>query len=137
VSAVARFPFVSVRAASGVSETRPLIPVELHTGTGNASSLALLDTGSSINVLPFSMGQKLGGNWSTQPVVPLGGILAGVAGRALFAELRLGSFPSKTLAFAWLEDDQAPLILGQFNFFLEFDVCFFRLSSQIEVRCSR
>ena len=30
------------------------------------------------------------------------------------------------LAFAWVKSPGVPLILGQTNFFLEFDVCFYR-----------
>jgi hypothetical protein len=30
------------------------------------------------------------------------------------------------LVFAWTKAVQVPLILGQVNFFMEFDVCFYR-----------
>jgi hypothetical protein len=38
------------------------------------------------------------------------------------------------LAFAWTQASNIPLILGQANFFLEFDVCFSRVRSEFEVR---
>jgi len=38
------------------------------------------------------------------------------------------------LAFAWAKTDTVPLILGQVNFFLEFDVCLFRSRAVFEVR---
>ena len=43
------------------------------------------------------------------------------------------SFPAVNLAFAWTQAPDIPLILGQANFFFEFDVCFFRARSEFEV----
>jgi hypothetical protein len=42
-------------------------------------------------------------------------------------------FPDVDLAFAWTQDKYAPLILGQMNFFLAFDVCFYRSESAFEI----
>ena len=38
----------------------------------------------------------------------------------------VSGFPPVRLAFAWAQADAISVILGQVNFFLEFDVCFFR-----------
>lgn len=38
----------------------------------------------------------------------------------------VGDLPPVTQAFAWSQSDEVPLVLGQTNFFMEFDVCFFR-----------
>jgi hypothetical protein len=46
----------------------------------------------------------------------------------------VGSFPPVRLAFAWAQTDAVLVILGQVNFFLEFDVCFFRSQGVFEVR---
>jgi len=35
--------------------------------------------------------------------------------------------------FAWTLEENVPLILGQVNFFLEFDVCFFRSQGIFEI----
>ena len=37
------------------------------------------------------------------------------------------------LAFAWVNSDSIPVILGQINFFLEFDVCFYRSKGMFDV----
>jgi hypothetical protein len=37
------------------------------------------------------------------------------------------------LVFAWSLSDDAPLLLGRMNFFLEFDVCFYRSQLAFEV----
>ena len=46
----------------------------------------------------------------------------------------VGSFPPVRLAFAWAKTDAVSIILGQVNFFLEFDICFFRSQGVFEVR---
>jgi hypothetical protein len=43
------------------------------------------------------------------------------------------SFPPVDLAFAWTQSTEVPMILGQVNFFMEFDVCFFRSQAALEV----
>jgi hypothetical protein len=42
-------------------------------------------------------------------------------------------FPAVDLAFAWTQDKYEPLILGHMNFFLAFDVCFYRSDLAFEV----
>jgi len=37
------------------------------------------------------------------------------------------------LALAWADSDQVPFLLGQFNFFQAFDVCFFRTRGVFEI----
>jgi hypothetical protein len=46
----------------------------------------------------------------------------------------VGGFPAVRLAFAWAQTDAVPVALGQVNFFMEFDVCFYRSRSSFEVR---
>jgi hypothetical protein len=38
----------------------------------------------------------------------------------------IGRFAPVQLVFAWTKATEVPLILGQVNFFMEFDVCFYR-----------
>jgi hypothetical protein len=35
---------------------------------------------------------------------------------------------------AWAQSDQVPYLLGQFNFFQVFDICFFRSRGVFEIR---
>lgn len=46
-------------------------------------------------------------------------------------------FASVDMALAWTQDRNAPLILGHMNFFLEFDVCFYRSELMFEVGLKR
>ncbi|BDA74137.1 hypothetical protein CAL7716_083030 [Calothrix sp. PCC 7716] len=52
----------------------------------------------------------------------------------LFAIAEIGEFASIRLAFAWIRSINVPLILGQTNFFLEFDVCFYRSKLEFEIK---
>lgn len=44
-----------------------------------------------------------------------------------------GDIQGATLAFAWCQTDAVPLVLGQTNFFMEFDICFFRSRSEFQI----
>jgi hypothetical protein len=63
----------------------------------------------------------------------LAGNLASVEARGLFVYVQVGNLDVVRLAFAWTASSQVPLILGQTNFFQEFDVCFTRSQQTIEV----
>jgi hypothetical protein len=52
----------------------------------------------------------------------------------LFAAAEVTGLPRTRLAFAWSQSDSVPVILGQMNFFLEFDVCFYRSQLEFEIR---
>ncbi|NJL10719.1 MAG: hypothetical protein HC908_12570 [Calothrix sp. SM1_7_51] len=95
---------------------------------------ALLDTGATVNLLPYDIGLRLGKIWDEQTVrLPLAGNLARVEARGVFVHIQIGDMEPVRLAFAWVEASQVPLILGQTNFFREFDVCFVRSRRTIEI----
>lgn len=95
----------------------------------------LLDTGASVNALPYELGQQLGLMWENETLsVVLAGNLARFEARAVVVNAQISSFPRVNLAFAWTKANNVPLILGQANFFFEFEVCFFRARSEFEVR---
>jgi hypothetical protein len=73
--------------------------------------------------------------WEEQAIaVQLTGNLAQYEARALLISAEVGRFPPVPLAFAWTRAEAIPLILGQVNFFMEFDVCFYRSQLAFEVR---
>ena len=87
-----------------------------------------------MNVLPHQTGLDLGADWDRQKnVISLTGNLAQVEARILILSATAGNFAPVKLAFAWIKTNQAPLLLGQVNFFMEFNVCFFRDQSHFEV----
>jgi hypothetical protein len=112
----------------------PIIPVTLSLASVSTSANALLDTGATVNVLPYDIGLQLGAIWEEQTLrLPLAGNLAKVEARALFINVQIGNLEPARLAFAWAQSSQVPLILGQTNFFQEFDVCFQRSRRTIEI----
>jgi len=131
---VEQFPFISRAPALGPASLSPMLPLTLVASQRVAAS-GLLDTGASVNVLPYSLGVDLGFDWEEQTTaVQLSGNLAMVEARALIVAAVVGGFAPVRLAFAWTKNDAVPLLLGQVNFFLEFDVCFFRSRGVFEVR---
>lgn len=97
----------------------------------------LTTSGSTVNLLPYDIGLQLGAVWEKQTVrLPLAGNLAKVEARGLFLHIQIGDLEPVRLAFAWVQASQVPLILGQTNFFREFDICFQRSRNTIEItRC--
>lgn len=115
-------------------EVLPTIPIILSYADSSASANALLDTGSTVNLLPYDIGLQLGAIWDQQIVrLPLAGNLARVEARGVFVDVQIGNLEPVRLAFAWAQSSQVPLILGQTNFFREFDVCFQRSRCTIEI----
>jgi hypothetical protein len=115
-------------------EALPTIPIILSYADSSVSANALLDTGSTVNLLPYDIGMQLGAIWEEQTVrLPLAGNLATVEARGLFVHVQIGNLEPVRLAFAWAQASQVPLILGQTNFFREFDVCFQRSRRTIEI----
>ena len=116
----------------------PYVPIKLVLGTIAVSVSALVDSGSTLNVLPYNVGIQLGAIWERQTIpVHLTGNLARSEARAILVNATVGQFAPVRLAFAWTRNDQVPVILGQINFFAEFDVCFFRSQSAFEIKPKR
>jgi len=104
---------------------------ETHVTTASG----LLDTGSTVNILPYPLGLQLGFVWEQQPTrVHLTGNLARLPARGVIVSGQVASLPPVELAFAWTQSEDVPMILGQVNFFMEFDVCFFRSQAAFEIK---
>jgi hypothetical protein len=122
-----RFPFIERSNQKGEINVFPCVPISLGYRDRASEVFGLLDTGSSLNVLPYNVGLELGAVWEEQNLsIPLSGNLAPVEARGLAVIGQISDFPPITLVFAWAKSNDPPLILGQLNFFLEFDVCFYR-----------
>jgi len=129
-----RYPFVERDPSLGVASLVRLLPITLL-GAKSISVSGLLDTGATVNVLPYAVGEQLGAVWEQQTTsMTLSGNLAACEARALIVPAVVGKFPPVRLAFAWTKTDAVSVLLGQVNFFMEFDVCFYRSRSAFEVR---
>ncbi|HSM82689.1 MAG TPA: aspartyl protease family protein [Nodosilinea sp.] len=130
-----RYPFLSGDPSLGEASFRPYLPLTLIGHEGSVVASALLDTGASVNVLPYRLGVELGYQWDRQTTaLSLTGNLAQHEARVVLAQAVVGAFAAVQLVFAWTQAVDVPLILGQVNFFMEFDVCFYR--SQLEFALS-
>jgi hypothetical protein len=129
-----RLPFVETDPSMGALSAFAYLPITLTRADRALSLVGLLDTGASVNVLPYEVGLDLGLIWEIQRfIIPLGGNLAQSDAKAVVLLAQVGNFEPIDLAFAWTSDRQAPLILGQTNFFQRFDVCFYRADLTFEV----
>ncbi len=83
---------------------------------------------------PMIVGLQLGAIWERQPKsVELVGNLANFEARGLLVHGQVGHFNPVELVFAWTRTRDVPVILGQMNFFLEFDVYVYGSQGYIEV----
>jgi len=129
-----QFSFTEGFDTFGVPDALPQLPLSLTFQGSSVEVLALLDTGASVNVLPYSVGVQLGASWEEQTTsVTLAGNLASVEARGVLVSAQIGNFDPVRLVFAWSLSDDAPLLLGRMSFFLEFDVCFYRSRLTFEV----
>jgi hypothetical protein len=130
-----QFSFTEGFDTFGVPDALPQLPLSLSYRESAIEVIALLDTGASVNVLPYRVGVQLGAVWDEQTtVVTLAGSLATIEARGLLISAQISDFSPVRLVFAWSLSDDVPLLLGRMNFFLEFDVCFYRSRLMFEIR---
>lgn len=132
-----RFRFTERTDSLGRSSIMPHLPIMLTNRSNSIEVVALLDTGSSVNVLPYEIGVQLGVVWAEQTVsIELSGNLSRNEARGLVLSGTVAYFSPVLLAFAWTHARDIPVILGHMNFFAEFNVCFYRHELAFEV-CPR
>lgn len=129
-----RLPYTPVKNNRNETSLRPLLPIVLEHHGQSHHLTGLLDTGADVNVLPYSMGVILGAIWDEQTIeIQLSGNLAQQPAKGIIITAIVGEFSPVRLAFAWTQNNDVPLILGQVNFFAEFNVCFFRSQNLFEI----
>lgn len=119
----------------GPSFMMPVMPIRLGHGVTWVDADGLVDSRTTVNVLPFELGRQLGLDWASAPPVPLlGGVLARHPARGVVVEGLVAGFPQVRFGFAWSADPDATLLLGQMNFFDLFEVCFFVARAEFHVQ---
>ncbi|MHC5936508.1 hypothetical protein [Nostoc sp.] len=122
-----RYSFIPIDVALGEASFCAYLPLTLIYQQSSVITSGLLDTGASVNVLPCPVGVELGYVWEQQTTaLSLTGNLAQYEARVVVLQAVVGQFEPVQLVFAWTQATNVPLILGQVNFFMEFDVCFYR-----------
>lgn len=106
----------------------PLIDIQLSYGSKKLVVPALVDSGAALNILPFDIGTELGLLWDAQTFpIDLSGVITDSQAYAVLLEAQITSMQSTQLAFAWVNklSSQVRTLLGQVNFFQEFDIHFY------------
>jgi hypothetical protein len=128
------FRYSTIDPAQSEFDSLPRIPLVLHHRDRAIETVGLVDSGSTVNVLPYNVGIELGAIWDGRKAsLRLGGSLADETAMPLFATAEIEGLPAVKLAFAWVKKNDVPLILGQTNFFAEFDVHFYRSRLTFEI----
>jgi hypothetical protein len=128
------FQYSTAEPGQDEFDSLPRIPLVLRNGPSSVEVVGLVDSGATVSVLPYDPGVRLGAVWDDrQAVLRLAGSLGSPAAMPLFATATIGALPAVRLAFAWVKRNDVPVILGQTNFFMEFDVSFYRSRLAFEV----
>ena len=129
-----RFPYLTTDPSQSELDSLPRLPLTLRYGQQQITETGLVDSGATVNVLPYNLGIRLGAAWDDhKATVRLAGNLGNFPAMPLVVIAEVGDFAPVKLAFAWTQAEKVALILGQMNFFMEFDVCFFRSKFEFEV----
>ena len=130
-----RFKYSTTDSSQNEFDSLPRLPLILRNNDQAIEVVGLVDSGATVNVLPYDIGTQLGGSWDDRrAIIRLAGNLGNQAAMPLFAMGEIAEFAPVRLAFAWVKSNQVPLILGQTNFFLEFDICFYRSKLEFEIQ---
>ena len=130
-----RFDYIANDSAWGEASLMPYVPMTLLNNGRTINEYALVDSGSSVNVMPYSIGTRLGFAWEDQnTAIKLTGNLASLQAKGVVVNAQVGDSELIELVFAWARTDDAPFLLGQVNFFMEFDVCFMRSEQVFEIK---
>jgi hypothetical protein len=114
--------------------TLPYLSLQLAYQGRKIDVVGMLDTGATVNVLPYDVGVELGLQWENcTAALELAGNLRNVEARGVLLEASIGDLPKTRLAFAWAQTSEVPLILGHINFFQSFEVCFYGAESYFEL----
>ncbi|MEN0046513.1 MAG: hypothetical protein AAF806_05615 [Bacteroidota bacterium] len=129
-----KFRYSTLHPKQNQLDSLPRLPLQLSSRTNTIEVVGLVDIGATINVLPFDIGISLGATWDEQKaIIPLAGNLQQSLAQPLLLDAQVGEYPIVKLAFAWVKHNEVPLILGQTNFFAEFDIAFYRSRFEFEV----
>jgi hypothetical protein len=129
-----RFKYSTIDPSQGEIDSLPRVPMMLAYNNQRLEAIGLVDSGATVNVIPYDVGVQLGAIWDdTKAVIPLAGNLGRFPAMPLLLMAEIDDFAPVRLAFAWAKTNLSPIILGQTNFFMEFDVCFYRAKLEFEI----
>ena len=130
-----RFKYSTTSSTQNEFDSLPRLPLILRRGDQSLEAFGLVDSGATVNVLPYEIGLRLGATWDDRrAIIQLSGNLGNQPAIPFSVTAEIGDFDAIELIFAWSGNPNTPLILGQTNFFLEFDVCFYRSKLEFDIQ---
>lgn len=114
----------------------PLVSIQLSHNATTITVPAVVDSGAALNILPYDTGLSLNLDWDKQTYpLNMGGILTGTQAYAVLLQAEIEPFSPLKLAFAWINkpSTEVRVLLGQVNFFQEFDVHFYGHQKAFEI----
>ena len=129
-----RFSYSTTDPIQNEFDSLPRLPFALIYQSRRIEVVGLVDSGATVSVLPYELGLQLGAIWDARKaIIQLAGNLGGQPAMPFFATAEIEGCHPVQLAFAWAGKENMPLILGQTNFFMQFDVCFYRSKQEFEI----
>lgn len=129
-----RFRYSTIDPSQNEFDSLPRVTILLRHDAEQLEAVGLVDSGATVNVLPYEIGLRLGIGWDERfASIRLTGSLGNQVAIPVFVSAQLADFSPVNLAFARVRTTNVPLILGQTNFFMQFDVCFYRSQSEFEI----
>jgi hypothetical protein len=133
-----QFSYSSLNSYATEASFLPYLPITFTYQGKSTAVLGLVDTGATVNVLPYEIGIDLGAIWDDQAAsIQLSGNLANYRAQPIILLGKVGRFEPVRLAFAWTRAEGMPVILGQVNFPMEFNACFFRTKRIFEITSAK
>ncbi len=118
-----QFPYSKPSEFAKLHGGLPLLDIELYYGGRSVPVKALVDSGSSMNILPYDLGLV----WEKQNFpVDVGGVLPDTEAYGVLVRGKIEGFEAFVPACAWVSKPSRKVrtILGQSNFFQLFRVNF-------------
>ena len=129
------FKYSTTSSTQNEFDSLPRMPLILKRDNQKIEAFGLVDSGATVNVLPHGIGLQLGGTWDDRKaIIQLAGNLGNQTAIPFTVTAYIGEYSPTELVFAWVKNPNIPLILGQTNFFMEFDVFFYRSRLEFEIK---
>ena len=129
------FKYSTTSSTQNEFDSLPRMPLILKRDNQKIEALGLVDSGATVNVLPHDIGLQLGATWDDRKaIIQLAGNLGNQTAIPFTVIAYIGEYSPTELVFAWVKNPNIPLILGQTNFFMEFDVFFYRSRLEFEIK---
>ena len=101
-----RFRYSTVDATQGEPDALPRIPLVLRAEHA-VEVIGLVDSGATVNVLPYEVGIRLGATWDDRKAsIRLAGSLDTQLAIPVIAMAEIAGLPAVKLAFAWIQEGQ-------------------------------